>query len=68
MPSFHTLQKQHQSTPIQYQPQTQAEITCQPHTFNMPEPQQPQSQIAYPQKSSDMAELDEYLVRRANSR
>lgn len=66
--SFHTQQQQNQSTAIQYQPQTQAEVTWQPHTFITPEPQQPQSQIAFPQQSSDVAELNEYLVRRANSR
>lgn len=63
MHSSHTLQQQNQSTPMQYQPQTQTQIIWQP-----PESQQPQSQIAFPQQSSDIAELNEYLVRRANSR
>lgn len=61
--SSHTLQQQNQSTPMQYQPQTQTQIIWQ-----SPESQQPQSQIAFPQQSSDIAELNEYLVRRANSR
>lgn len=36
--------------------------------WQSPESQQPQSQIAFPQQSSDIAELNEYLVRRANFR
>lgn len=73
MHSFQTLQRQHQLTPILNQPQisvteTQAEITnWEPHIFNTPEPPQPQSEISLPQQSSDLPELNEFLIRRSNS-
>jgi len=72
MHSFQTLQQQHQLTPILNQPQinvteTQAEITnWEPHIFNTPKPPQPQSEISLPQQSSDMPELNEFLIHRSN--
>lgn len=68
MHSFHTLQQQNQSTPILYELENQSEENWQPYTFNTPQLQQLQSQITFQQQSSDIAELDEFLVRRANSR